>query len=194
MEHTYLNTSGIILTVQDNILITTGLMHCFTGEVVNIYNHDNVQVDCLGVILTLDFSIVRIVILKGSQRDIYAGYKVSRTYEYVKTRAGFGILGCSLTTLGSILVYSNTSTDRSIICNELSSIELIDIGNVSPTIIQRETIATPFLTGVAAVDCFIPIGCGQRELIIGDFNTGKTSLALTVVLNQAYVINIVDSV
>jgi len=50
------------------------------------------------------------------------------------------------------------------------------------------------LTGIAAIDCFIPIGCGQRELIIGDNNTGKTSLAITMVISQKHVINAADYV
>jgi F-type H+/Na+-transporting ATPase subunit alpha len=52
------------------------------------------------------------------------------------------------------------------------------------------SVKKPFLTGVTSVDCFIPIGCGQRELIIGDNNTGKTSLAITALLNQRYMNNI----
>jgi F-type H+-transporting ATPase subunit alpha len=56
----------------------------------------------------------------------------------------------------------------------------------SPNIVQRSPVTVPFMTGVASVDSFIPVGCGQRELIIGDQNTGKTSLAITAIINQSY--------
>jgi len=53
-------------------------------------------------------------------------------------------------------------------------------------------VTVPFLTGVVAVDCFLPIGCGQRELIIGDQNTGKTSLAITAIINQGFRNNVLN--
>jgi F-type H+-transporting ATPase subunit alpha len=69
---------------------------------------------------------------------------------------------------------------------ELFYFEMRNIMMPSPSIIEREPVTKPYLTGIAAVDCFLPIGCGQRELIIGDLNSGKTSLAITIVLNQQY--------
>jgi F-type H+/Na+-transporting ATPase subunit alpha len=173
------------LSIYDNVIITNGLVECFTGEVVTIIDTEGTDTNCLGVILTLDGAITRIVLLKGSQKKLSIGYTVVRTGKYVKTRVGFSILGLAVTTLGSIL-YGNVNTTK------LLDLTYIDIGRSSPTIIERESIATPFLTGIAAIDCFIPIGCGQRELIIGDLNTGKTSLAITVILNQSYIINSID--
>jgi len=184
-------TSGTVLSVKDNVLITDGLYGCFVGEVVTIFNTQDVDTECLGVVLTLEETETRVVILKGSQRSIYCGCIVVRTHNYVKTRAGFGVLGFVIDTLGAVLNLQDFTIDSSI-RGALGSVELIDIGNTSPTIIQREAISTPFMTGITAIDCFIPIGCGQRELIIGDINTGKTSLAITIILNQSYVINTID--
>jgi proton translocating ATP synthase F1 alpha subunit len=61
----------------------------------------------------------------------------------------------------------------------------------SPSIIQRSPVTVPMMTGIAAIDCFFPLGRGQRELVIGDHNTGKTSLVLTVIINQRYINNVV---
>jgi F-type H+-transporting ATPase subunit alpha len=56
----------------------------------------------------------------------------------------------------------------------------------TPGIIERSPVTIPLMTGIASIDCFIPVGCGQRELIIGDQNSGKTSLAITIIINQSY--------
>jgi F-type H+-transporting ATPase subunit alpha len=60
----------------------------------------------------------------------------------------------------------------------------VEVG--APGIIHRAPVTVPFMTGVASIDSFIPIGCGQRELIIGDQNAGKTALAITAIINQKY--------
>ena len=60
----------------------------------------------------------------------------------------------------------------------------------APGIVARAPVTVPLMTGIASVDCFTPIGCGQRELIIGDQNTGKTSLAITAIINQQYKNNV----
>jgi len=74
--------------------------------------------------------------------------------------------------------------DNSYLLNELFNVRNINIERDAPSIIQREPVRTPLLTGINAVDTLIPVGCGQRELILGDLGTGKTSMALTTIMNQ----------
>lgn len=146
--------------------------------------------ECAGLVLDLELEAARLVLIKGSQRSIKKDFTLHRTFTGVKTTAGFGVLGLTINPLGIILNDLYSMDDATF----LSDLIFIEIWNNSPGIIYRKQITFPVLTGIAAIDCFIPIGCGQRELIIGDNNTGKTSLAITMVISQKHIINVADYV
>jgi proton translocating ATP synthase F1 alpha subunit len=181
-------SSGKIISIQDNIILASGLNNTFLGEVVKFKTPGS---EIMGQVLNLEKNLVRIVIIKGSQYEIEAGDSIHRTFKDVKTKVGFGVLGKLMSPLGDI-INEEDFVKKDIIYSELMEMEYAAVERGAPGIIERETVKVPFLTGINAVDCFIPIGCGQRELIIGDHSTGKTSFAITSIINQKktnYVLN-----
>jgi len=188
-----IHTHAKILKLQDNIVVVTGLVKCYIGEVV-IFNRAN-DYEIISSVANVDEDgTTRLILVKGTQVQLSQDVFAFRTREPLKTKSGFGLLGKVVTPLGD-LVDDNQDDDRhNVILNDLINTEVVNIMAKSPTIMDRETVAVPFHTGVSSVDCFTPIGCGQRQLIIGDINTGKTSLALTMLLNQRYIMNFVDKI
>jgi proton translocating ATP synthase F1 alpha subunit len=181
-------SSGKIISIQDNIILASGLNNTFLGEVVKFRTPGS---EIMGQVLNLERNLVRIVIIQGSQYQIEAGDSIHRTFKDVKTKVGFGVLGKLMSPLGDI-INEEDFIKKDIIYSELMEMEYAAVERGAPGIIERETVKVPFLTGINAVDCFIPIGCGQRELIIGDHSTGKTSFAVTAIINQKkpnYVLN-----
>jgi len=173
-------TSGKIISIQDNIIIASGLNNAFLGEVVKFKTPGS---EIIGQVLNLEKNLVRIVIIKGKQSEIESGDSIHRTFQDAKTRVGFGVLGKLISPLGDI-INEEDYDKKNIIYSELMEMNYSPVERGAPGIIERETVKVPFLTGINAVDCFIPIGCGQRELIIGDNGTGKTSFAITAIINQ----------
>jgi F-type H+-transporting ATPase subunit alpha len=181
-------SSGKIISIQDNIILASGLNNTFLGEVVKFRTPGS---EIMGQVLNLERNLVRIVIIQGSQYEIEAGDSIHRTFKDVKTKVGFGVLGKLMSPLGDI-INEEDFIKKDIIYSELMEMEYAAVERGAPGIIERETVKVPFLTGINAVDCFIPIGCGQRELIIGDHSTGKTSFAVTAIINQKktnYILN-----
>jgi F-type H+/Na+-transporting ATPase subunit alpha len=178
-------TKNIILTVSDNILIAGGLEDGFINEVVSIVDYSGKSSGSLGVILSLEYGFARIALIKKVSL-IQSGLYLQRTFEYIQTHAGYGVLGTVITPLGDVVNIDDYT--KSDLLNIHTHTSIININTSSASIIERESICTPLLTGIAAVDSLLPIGCGQRELIIGDSNTGKTTLALTIILNQKNVL------
>jgi F0F1-type ATP synthase alpha subunit len=138
-----------------------------------------------GFILNLEKDICRIPLLSGEQRSLSIGDAVYRSKDIVRTMCGLGVLGEVINPLGFYLVPTKL-TRRQQLSDKLFKTRWAPVEIIAPGISKRSPVSVPFMTGVVAVDCFLPIGCGQRELIIGDHNTGKTSLAITAILNQGF--------
>ena len=158
---------GRVLSVGDGIARVYGLDNVQAGEMVEFPG--GIQ----GMALNLEADNVGVVIF-GSDRDIKEGDVVKRTNSIVDVPVGPGLLGRVVDGLGNPLDGKGPikSKDRSV----------ADVK--APGIIPRKSVHEPMATGLKSVDAMIPIGRGQRELIIGDRQTGKTAVALDTILNQ----------
>jgi F-type H+-transporting ATPase subunit alpha len=186
-------TSGTIVRIQDNIITVFGLGSAFLGEIIVFNNETNFDIYATVAVIE-DRNTVKLILVKGNQVELFQGVPAFRTYKVLQTLVGFGMLGKIITSLGDLVDDDDFADPKAVVLNDFFNIEFYNIFARSPSIIERETVAIPFFTGVSTIDCFTPIGCGQRQLIIGDFNTGKTSLALTMLLNQRYIMNTIDKV
>ncbi|MBV5264729.1 F0F1 ATP synthase subunit alpha [Pinisolibacter aquiterrae] len=158
---------GQVLSVGDGIARVHGLDKVQAGEMVEFANGTR------GMALNLEVDNVGIVIF-GSDREIAEGDTVKRTGSIVDVPVGKGLLGRVVDALG------NPIDGKGPIFYEKRS--RVDVK--APGIIPRKSVHEPMSTGLKAVDALIPIGRGQRELIIGDRQTGKTAIALDTILNQ----------
>jgi len=173
---------GRVVDICDNIVSVSGLRGAFCGELVR-FKQQNGEVS--GFVWNLEEHICKVPLISGVQRALQVGDVVYRTNELVKTKCGFGVLGEVMGPLGDFLVPSDRTVSEALLL-ELFNTRWASVEMGAPGIIARAPVTVPFMTGVVSVDCFIPIGCGQRELIIGDQNSGKTSLAITALINQQY--------
>ncbi|MBI5264295.1 MAG: F0F1 ATP synthase subunit alpha, partial [Bradyrhizobium sp.] len=158
---------GQVLSVGDGIARVYGLDNVQAGEMVEFENGTR------GMALNLETDNVGIVIF-GADREIKEGQTVKRTRAIVDTPVGKGLLGRVVDALG------NPIDGKGPI--QASERRRVDVK--APGIIPRKSVHEPMATGLKAIDALIPIGRGQRELIIGDRQTGKTALALDTILNQ----------
>jgi F-type H+/Na+-transporting ATPase subunit alpha len=158
---------GQVLSVGDGIARVYGLDNVQAGEMVEFEN------GVRGMALNLETDNVGIVIF-GNDREIKEGQTVKRTRAIVDVPVGKGLLGRVVDALGNPLDGKGAiqSTER----------RRVDVK--APGIIPRKSVHEPMATGLKAIDALIPIGRGQRELIIGDRQTGKTAIALDTILNQ----------
>ncbi len=158
---------GQVLSVGDGIARVHGLDKVQAGEMVEFANGTR------GMALNLEVDNVGIVIF-GSDREIKEGDVVKRTGSIVDVPVGKGLLGRVVDALGNPIDGKGPiqATER----------KRVDVK--APGIIPRKSVHEPMSTGLKAVDALIPIGRGQRELIIGDRQTGKTAIALDTILNQ----------
>jgi F-type H+/Na+-transporting ATPase subunit alpha len=158
---------GQVLSVGDGIARVYGLDNVQAGEMVEFEN------GVRGMALNLEIDNVGIVIF-GNDREIKEGQTVKRTRAIVDVPVGKGLLGRVVDALGNPLDGKGpiTATER----------RRVDVK--APGIIPRRSVHEPMATGLKAIDALIPIGRGQRELIIGDRQTGKTAIALDTILNQ----------
>lgn len=172
--------TGKVLSIQDNVIIASGLQSAFMGEVVQF---QSTYSDLFGQVLNLEKDRVKIVMIKGLESLMKSGDTVYRTYKPVQTKAGLGVLGKLVDPLGMIL-NQNDYSESQLLLDEAAKVQWVDLEKDAPGVIERNSVKVFCHTGLNTIDCFIPIGCGQRELIIGDNNTGKTSIAITIILNQ----------
>ena len=164
--------TGYVLSVGDGIARVFGLDNVKSGEWVDIVSSEtgetiraiatNLEADNVGVIIVGDDAKVR-------EKDV-----VKRTNRIVDVNVGMGILGRVVDALGNPIDSSAP----------ISNVVKYNMENPAPGIIERQSINEPLMTGVRIVDALFPIGRGQRELIIGDRQTGKTAIAIDAIINQ----------
>jgi F-type H+/Na+-transporting ATPase subunit alpha len=158
---------GQVLSVGDGIARVYGLDNVQAGELVEFEN------GVRGMTLNLEIDNVGIVIF-GNDREIKEGQTVKRTGAIVDVPVGKGLLGRVVDALGNPIDGKGP----------IKSDKRARVDVKAPGIIPRKSVHEPMATGLKAIDSLIPIGRGQRELIIGDRQTGKTAIALDTILNQ----------
>ena len=159
---------GSVLSVGDGIARVYGLDSVQAGEMV-LFTKAGVK----GMALNLERDNVGVVIF-GEDRDIKEGDEVRRLGEIVSVPVGKGLLGRVVNPLGEPIDGKGPLTD----------VEYRRVDVKAPGIIPRKGVHEPMQTGIKAIDTLIPVGRGQRELIIGDRQTGKTAVAIDAILNQ----------
>ncbi len=159
---------GTVLQVGDGIARIYGLSEVQSGELIEFDN------GLQGIVLNLEEDNVGAVLL-GSSKGIKEGDTVKRTNKIASIKVGEGMLGRVVDTLG------NPIDGKGPIEGELFE---MPIERKAPGVIYREPVAEPLQTGIKAVDAMIPIGRGQRELVIGDRQTGKTTVCIDTIINQ----------
>lgn len=165
---TELEEIGIVLSVGDGIARAYGLMNAQAGELVEFANGTE------GIIQNLEEDNVGIVLL-GEAGDINEGDTVKRTKRIASIAVGEGLVGRVINTIGQPI------DGKGAIEGEVFD---MPIERKAPGVIFRQPVDEPLQTGIKAIDSMIPIGRGQRELIIGDRQTGKTAIAIDTILNQ----------
>ncbi len=160
--------TGSVLQVGDGIALAYGLNNAQYGELVEFDNGSE------GVVLNLEEDNVGIVIL-GPYTDIKEGSNVKRLNRILSIPVGEGIIGRVVNTLGEPIDGKGPVQGDKII---------LPLERKAPGVIYRQPVNEPLQTGIKAIDAMIPIGRGQRELIIGDRQTGKTTVAIDTIINQ----------
>jgi F-type H+-transporting ATPase subunit alpha len=158
---------GTVIEVGANLARVYGLRGVKASELVEFGN------GLQGVALNLEEDNVGVVIM-GDDEEIKEGDKVRRTGRIASVPVGEALLGRVVNPLGQPV-----DGKGPINTNKFRTIE-----NVAPTVVQRQSVKQPLQTGIRALDALIPIGRGQRELIIGDRSTGKTAIAVDTIINQ----------
>ena len=160
---------GTVLEVSDGIARVEGLGDCASAEMVSFED------GTLGVALNLEADTVGVVIL-GDDTGIAEGQTVTATGKILEVPVGGGLLGRVVDSLGRPLDGGRPPKAEA----------TRPVERVAPGVITRRSVHQPLQTGIKAIDAMIPIGRGQRELIIGDRQTGKTALAVDAIINQRY--------
>ena len=158
---------GTVVSIGDGISIVHGLEKVMSGEMVDF--GDNI----FGLALNLDEDAVGVVVM-GEMQKIREGQLVRRTRSILRVPVGEALVGRVVNPLGMPLDGKGPIATK----------EFYPVERIAPGVVDRMPVNTPLQTGLKAVDSMIPIGRGQRELIIGDRQTGKTAIALDAIINQ----------
>ena len=158
---------GQVISVGDGVCRAFGLKNVMSGEIVSFSGGEK------ALALNLEQDSVSLVLL-GDDRNIKEGDEVKRTGEIAKVPVGEALLGRVVSTLGEPL-------DG---LGEIKAERMEMLEKKAPGIIKRQPVSEALQTGLKAIDSMIPVGRGQRELIIGDRQTGKTSIAIDAIINQ----------
>ena len=159
--------TGTIITLGDGIARAVGLENCMVNELVEFPN------GTYGMAQNLEERSVSLVIL-GSDEGMREGDTVRRTGKVVSVPVGEELIGRVVNALGEPIDGNGP----------LNTTNYRPVEMPAPGVIERKSVSVPLQTGIKAVDAMIPIGRGQRELIIGDRQTGKTTIALDTIINQ----------
>ena len=163
----YTTDVGTVITVGDGIAEIFGLRKAILGELLEFSSNS------YGMVMNLEEDSVSAVLL-SNKNDIKEGEKVKRTGKVVEVPVGDGLLGRVVDSLGRAIDGEGDI--------KFTSTRPIEFN--APSIMSRESVNSPIETGIKCIDSLIPIGKGQRELIIGDRQTGKTAIAIDTILNQ----------
>ena len=161
------NETGTILMVGDGIARASGLVNCMAGELLEFEDGN------FGMAQNLEENSVSIVIF-GSDENIGEGQTVKRTGKVVSVPVGEAMIGRVVNALGQPIDGAGPINTK----------EFRPVESKAPGICERRSVYQPLQTGIKAIDSMIPIGRGQRELIIGDRQTGKTTIATDTIINQ----------
>lgn len=163
----YTSDLGSVISVGDGIAIIYGLRGAILGELLEFSN------DIFGMVMNLEEDSVGCVLL-GNTTQIKEGGTVKRTGKVVEVPVGDGLLGRVVNSLGQPIDGKGP----------IKYEKTLPIERPAPSIMARESVNSPIETGIKCIDAVIPIGKGQRELIIGDRQTGKTAIAIDTIINQ----------
>ncbi len=166
--------TGKVLEVRDGIVIADGLSEIGFNEVVTITTNKG---DVQGLALNLMEGNTGIVVL-GDYGNIKEGDGISATGELLSIEVSEGLLGHVINPLAEILDGGSLTSSKN------QGTKLMPMERIAPDVSQRQDVYRPMQTGIKAIDAMIPIGRGQRELIIGDRQTGKTAVAVDAIINQ----------
>ncbi|MAQ77373.1 F0F1 ATP synthase subunit alpha [Candidatus Campbellbacteria bacterium] len=158
---------GIVQSIGDGIARVSGLRECKASEMIEFEN------GTVGVALNLEEDTVGIIVL-GDYLSIKEGDKAKRTGKILSIPVGDAIMGRVVNPLAQPLDGKG----------DISNTQQQLIERVAPGVMTREPVSIPMQTGIKVIDALVPIGRGQRELIIGDRQTGKTALAIDTIINQ----------
>ena len=163
-----LNEIGTVLEVGDGIARVFGLTNAQYGELVSFDS------GLEGMVLNLEEDNVGIVLL-GPSKDLKEGDTVKRTQKIASINVGEGIVGRVVNTLGTPIDGKGSIEGK---------LYQMPLERKAPGVIFRQPVSEPMQTGIKSIDAMIPVGRGQRELVIGDRQTGKTTVCIDTILNQ----------
>ena len=166
-SRTEMTETGTVIRVGDGIARVYGIRNCMANELLEFEDGS------VGMAQNLEHETVSVAVL-ANENDIREGSQVKRTGRVLSVPVGEGMLGRVVNALGEPIDGKGP----------IQTSETRPIEAEAPGIIERKSVSVPLQTGIKAIDCMIPIGRGQRELIIGDRQTGKTAIALDTILNQ----------
>ena len=158
---------GTVMTVGDGVSVVHGLDNAMLGELILFPG------DVYGMVMNLDEDSVGVTLL-GNADEIKEGDEVRRTGKIIEVPVGDAMLGRVVNPLGQPI-----DGQGEIITTKTRPIE-----RVAPGVMTRKSVDQPVQTGITTIDAIIPVGRGQRELIIGDRQTGKTAIAVDTIINQ----------
>jgi len=168
-NETYFKDAGLVLSINDGVAKILGLNKIRSGELVNFKNN------LKGMALNLELHSVGVIIF-GSDREVSQGDYVTRSFSIIQVPVGRSLEGTVVDSLGNFLLETENKNNN--------KFEFYNVESKAPGIISRKSVHEPLLTGITAIDSMIPVGLGQRELIIGDKQTGKTAIAVDTIINQ----------
>ena len=164
---TQVSETGSVIQIHDGIANVYGINHAMYGELVEF------ETGIYGIVQNIEYKSAGVILL-GSEKGLREGSAVKRTGKKAGVPVGSGFIGRVVDALGNPI-------DA---LGPIKSDDFYPIENDAPGVTERKSVTVPLQTGILSIDAMFPIGRGQRELIIGDRQTGKTSIAIDTILNQ----------